>query len=240
MRTSLKLILLTLSALPAWASAKTLNDRGVSITYSDNMTITSPHWSALSTGVYRGPDNVGYPYVESRVGAYVIVDPVASGDDVSATYSVTFNLQPGWMIEEVDLVISGSVSGSSVPTVIGNPTTVQTGSATSYDKIQPWFATSTQPGNPDQVNWESWVALDSTPAPPSTGYTSETATIVLNWSGTNQNISFNNTNFGINLIKFGNPIGTLPPVPEPETWALMGLGVIGLIARQRKQKAAHD
>lgn len=30
----------------------------------------------------------------------------------------------------------------------------------------------------------------------------------------------------------------ISPIPEPETWALMGLGAVGLFARRRKQRAA--
>jgi hypothetical protein len=51
----------------------------------------------------------------------------------------------------------------------------------------------------------------------------------------NRNTAAGGNDFAIDDIYFGTQ-STLPPIPEPGTWALMaaGLGAVGLVARRRR------
>ena len=82
------------------------------------------------------------------------------------------------------------------------------------------------------MTYGAYTGLDSSPNVPFSFYTADNVLLKLSASGTNAVVSSNDLN---RLdISFN---AAVTPVPEPETYAMLlaGVGVIGWVARRRRQ-----
>lgn len=226
------LAIAALLVVPAFAHASVTYDYvGFSITFSDNIAPTSAAADNLSSGLEHFPDSSTYAYEQSAISAAALHVVSQQGvGPTSSSYSISVTAAAGWQLAFFDTFQSGVVSSpTGAPGYDGDGYIALTGSGA----VSNPGASGAYPGNnPNETAWMTGYNITAQTSPRSGGYTGLDFSGYSAWNGTNQDINFSDSSFSVTAVRY-----SVEPVPEPETWALTGLGMVALLARYRRRKA---